>query len=131
LRHLCLAAHAIGGGRAKRGALVPDLPALRELDLAAAEIEGWFIVLGPSGVPGAVVRPLSTAINKVLAAPATAEKLATPKGGAVEGPSMPVLQQERSLHYASLRSGPVGMTVFLHMRMPCGYGGGDGDVSTP
>ncbi len=35
----------------KRSALAPDLPTLRELNLAAAEIEGWFIVLGPAGVP--------------------------------------------------------------------------------
>ncbi len=58
----------------KRSALVPDLPTLRELNLAAAEIEGWFIVLGPAGVLDAVVQRLNTAINKVLAAPATAEK---------------------------------------------------------
>jgi hypothetical protein len=43
---------------------------------AAAEIEGWFIVLGSAGVPDAVVQRLNTAINKVLAAPATAERLA-------------------------------------------------------
>jgi tripartite-type tricarboxylate transporter receptor subunit TctC len=61
----------------KRSALVPELPTLRELNLAAAEIEGWFVVLGPAGVPDAVVQKLNAAINKVLAAPATAEKLAT------------------------------------------------------
>jgi tripartite-type tricarboxylate transporter receptor subunit TctC len=48
----------------KRRALVPDLPTLRELDLAAAEIEGWFIVLGPAGVPDAVVQRLNTAITR-------------------------------------------------------------------
>ena len=61
----------------KRSALVPDLPTLRELGLAAAEIEGWFIVLGPAGVPEPVVQRLNDAVNKVLASPATAERLAT------------------------------------------------------
>jgi len=33
-------------------------------------------------------------------------------GGAVEGPFL-LKQQERSLHYASLRSAPVGMTGYF------------------
>jgi hypothetical protein len=36
-----------------------------------------------------------------------------PKGGAVEGPFLLVLQEERSLHCASLRSAPVGMTALF------------------
>lgn len=60
----------------KRSALVPDVPTLRELGLGEAEIIGWFIVLGPVGLPAPVVQRLNAAINKVLAAPATAKKLA-------------------------------------------------------
>jgi tripartite-type tricarboxylate transporter receptor subunit TctC len=74
----------------KRSALVPDLPTLRELDLAAAEIEGWFIVLGPAGVPDAVVQRLNAAINKVLAAPATAERLAALGAEPLAGPPQDV-----------------------------------------
>jgi tripartite-type tricarboxylate transporter receptor subunit TctC len=74
----------------KRSALVPDLPTLRELNLAAAEIEGWFIVLGPAGVPDAVVERLNTAINKVLAAPATAERLAALGAEPLIGPPQDV-----------------------------------------
>lgn len=74
----------------KRSALVPDLPTLRELDLAAAEIEGWFVVLGPAGVPDAVVQRLNTAINKVLGAPATAERLATLGAEPLIGPPQDV-----------------------------------------
>jgi tripartite-type tricarboxylate transporter receptor subunit TctC len=69
---------------------VPDLPTLRELDLAAAEIEGWFIVLGPAGVPDAVVQRLNTAINKVLAAPATVERLAALGAEPLVGPPQDV-----------------------------------------
>jgi tripartite-type tricarboxylate transporter receptor subunit TctC len=74
----------------KRSALVPDLPTLRELDLGAAEIEGWFIVLGPAGVPDAVVQRLNAAINKVLAAPATAERLAALGAEPLAGPPQDV-----------------------------------------
>ena len=74
----------------KRSALVPELPTLRELDLAAAEIEGWFIVLGPAGVPDAVAQKLNAAINKVLAAPATAERLATMGAEPLIGPPQDV-----------------------------------------
>ncbi len=74
----------------KRSALVPNLPTLRELDLAAAEIEGWFVVLGPVGVPDAVVKRLNVAVNKVLAAPATAEKLAALGAEPLGGPPQDV-----------------------------------------
>jgi tripartite-type tricarboxylate transporter receptor subunit TctC len=61
----------------RRSPLTPDLPTLRELGLQEAEIEGWFIVLGPAGVPDAVVRRLNGAVNTVLSAPATAERLSS------------------------------------------------------
>ncbi len=60
---------------AKRNPLLPDVPTMRELGLADVEIEGWFVVLGPAGVPDAVVKRLNAAVNKVLATKATAEKL--------------------------------------------------------
>jgi tripartite-type tricarboxylate transporter receptor subunit TctC len=61
---------------ARRNALLPDVPTMRELGLPDVEIEGWFVVLGPAGVPDAVVKRLNASVNKVLATPATAEKLA-------------------------------------------------------
>jgi tripartite-type tricarboxylate transporter receptor subunit TctC len=75
----------------KRSTLAPDLPTLRELNLAAAEIEGWFIVLGPAGVPDAVVQRLNGAVNKVLASPATAERLATMGAEPLAGPPQDVV----------------------------------------
>ena len=75
----------------KRSALAPDLPTLRELNLAAAEIEGWFIVLGPAGVPEPVVKRLNEAVNKVLAAPSTAERLATLGAEPLAGPPQDVV----------------------------------------
>jgi tripartite-type tricarboxylate transporter receptor subunit TctC len=49
---------------------------MRELGLPEVEIEGWFVVLGPAGVPDAVVLRVNAAVNKVLVAPATARRLA-------------------------------------------------------
>jgi len=59
----------------RRSPLVPDVPTLREIGLADAEIEGWFVLLGPPGMPEAVARRLNRAVNSVLSSPGTAERL--------------------------------------------------------
>jgi tripartite-type tricarboxylate transporter receptor subunit TctC len=61
---------------AQRSPLLPEVPTMSELGLPDVEIEGWFVVLGPAGVPDTVVKRLNASINKVLVAPATAGKLA-------------------------------------------------------
>lgn len=60
---------------ATRSPFLPDVPTMRELGLPEVEIEGWFIVLGPAGVPDAVVQRLNGAVNKVLKAPGTTKRL--------------------------------------------------------
>ena len=75
---------------AKRSPLLPEVPTMRELGLADVEIEGWFVVLGPAGVPDAVVQRLNKAVNKVLAAPATAERLASIGAEPLIGPPQDV-----------------------------------------
>lgn len=69
-----LRALAVTGPR--RSPLVPDLPTLRELDLQEAEIEGWFILLGPPGLPDAIAQRLNRAVNAFIGAPSTVESLA-------------------------------------------------------
>jgi tripartite-type tricarboxylate transporter receptor subunit TctC len=59
----------------RRSPLTPELPTLREIGLQAAEIEGWFILLGPPGVPNAIVQRLNSAVNNILASGATTERL--------------------------------------------------------
>jgi len=59
----------------RRSPLTPELPTLREIGLQAAEIEGWFILLGPPGVPDAIVLRLNNAVNAILASRATIERL--------------------------------------------------------
>ena len=48
-------------------------------------------------------------------------------GSAVGGPFLRLLQQERSLHYASLRESPAGMTVLFAI---CKCAGADRGTST-
>ncbi|SDE52238.1 Bug family tripartite tricarboxylate transporter substrate binding protein [Belnapia rosea] len=60
----------------KRSPLVPNLPTLRELGLQEAEIEGWFVLLGPAGMPDDTVRRLNAAVNAVVSAPSMVEQLA-------------------------------------------------------
>ncbi|MBS0549436.1 MAG: tripartite tricarboxylate transporter substrate binding protein [Proteobacteria bacterium] len=71
---------------AKRNPLLPDVPTMRELGLPDVEIEGWFVVLGPAGVPDAVVKRLNASVNKVLASKATAAKLAELGAEPLPGP---------------------------------------------
>ena len=47
-------------------------------------------MLGPAGVPDAVVQRLNAAVNKVLVAPATAERLATIGAEPLVGPPQDV-----------------------------------------
>ena len=75
---------------ARRSPLLPEVPTMRELGLADVEIEGWFVVLGPAGVPDAVVQRLNKAVNKVLVAPVTAERMATIGAEPLIGPSQDV-----------------------------------------
>ena len=75
---------------ARRSPLLPEVPTMRELGLADVEIEGWFLVLGPAGVPDAVVQRLNKAVNKVLVAPVTAERMATIGAEPLIGPPQDV-----------------------------------------
>ena len=50
-----------------------------------AEIEGWFVLLGPAGVPDDIVRRLNAAVNAVLSAPSKVEHLAELGAGRLVG----------------------------------------------
>lgn len=53
----------------------PDTPTFTEEGLAAVTLTGWQGVGGPMGIPKAIVDRLSGEVRKLLAAPATKEKL--------------------------------------------------------
>jgi tripartite-type tricarboxylate transporter receptor subunit TctC len=59
---------ALAVSTATRSAFAPDLPAVAET-VPGFDVEVWFGVVAPAGVPRAVVRKLNADINRVLALP--------------------------------------------------------------
>jgi tripartite-type tricarboxylate transporter receptor subunit TctC len=61
----------------KRVAAAPDIPTLAEGGLAGFELVAWQGVVAPAGTPPAIVDNLASQIAKLLADPATRDKLMT------------------------------------------------------
>jgi tripartite-type tricarboxylate transporter receptor subunit TctC len=72
---------------AMRSPILPETPTLMELGIKV-EINGWYCVMGPAGMPKPVVARLNAEINKILAQADFVEQLAsqgvTPMGGTPE-----------------------------------------------
>jgi tripartite-type tricarboxylate transporter receptor subunit TctC len=60
----------------KRHPLLPDVPTFEELGFKGFDGVQWYGIAGPAGMPPEVVTTLNTEINKVLADPSFAERLA-------------------------------------------------------
>jgi tripartite-type tricarboxylate transporter receptor subunit TctC len=60
---------------AKRFALEPDLPTVAEAGLEGYDVDQWFAVLGPSGIPQPIVATLNREIVRIVAAPGLRSKL--------------------------------------------------------
>ncbi len=73
-----LRALAVSGS--KRSSAWPDLPTVAEAGLPEATSDGWFGLVGPAGVPNAIVTQLHGDIAKLLRDPKIREALA--RGGA-------------------------------------------------
>lgn len=67
---------ALGVSGPQRSALFPDLPTLKEAGVPGYETTAWGGIVGPAGLPSAVVTRLNAAINRVLEMPAVKEKYA-------------------------------------------------------
>lgn len=67
---------ALGVSGPQRSALFPDLPTIREAGVSGYETTAWGGIVGPAGLPQAVVNRLNAAINQVLEMPAVKEKYA-------------------------------------------------------
>lgn len=61
----------------KRVAAAPDIPTLAESGLAGYELVAWQGVVAPAGTPRMVVDSLASQIAKLLADPATRDRLLT------------------------------------------------------
>ena len=70
LRALAIAAKS-------RAALLPDVPTTAEAGMPGYESSQWYGIVAPARMPPAIVKTLLGAIERVLAQPATRQKLAT------------------------------------------------------
>lgn len=67
---------ALAISSAKRSPILPDAPTLLELGINV-EINGWYCIMGPAGMPKSVVARLNAEINKILSQPDFIERLAS------------------------------------------------------
>ncbi|HET8744462.1 MAG TPA: tripartite tricarboxylate transporter substrate binding protein [Ramlibacter sp.] len=66
---------ALGVSSAKRSPALPDVPTIAEAGVAGYESTAWFGLVGPAGMPKALVQQLNGAARKVLAIPDVQKKL--------------------------------------------------------
>lgn len=67
---------ALGTTEARRSPMTPDIPALAETPkLKGIDINIWFALMGPAGLPEPVVAKLKKALNESLQTPALRKKL--------------------------------------------------------
>ena len=66
---------ALGVAGAKRSALMPDVPTIREAGVEGVEVPLWFGLLAPAGTPGDVVHALAAAVKKGAQSPDMQKKL--------------------------------------------------------
>ena len=73
---------------AKRSALTPEIPTMKEAGLPEIENMAWMAVMAPASTPNEVVERMNQEINAALAQPDVREKLAgqfmEPVGGSAE-----------------------------------------------
>ena len=68
-----LKAYAITGSR--RSQFAPELPTMAEAGLSNYAMDNWFGMIGPAGMPPAIVARLNAEINATLTRPETRDKL--------------------------------------------------------
>jgi tripartite-type tricarboxylate transporter receptor subunit TctC len=66
---------AIAVSSSKRSAALPDVPTITESGLLGFEMTSWFCVLGPAGMPKAIVTRLNTEIVRILNSAETRDRL--------------------------------------------------------
>ena len=71
---------ALATSGSKRSSAWPDLPTFSEAGLPEATSDGWFGLVGPTGVSASVVKKLSADITRLVSDPKMREQLA--RGGA-------------------------------------------------
>ena len=79
---------ALGVTTAQRATALPNVPTIQEAGVPGYEVAGWYGVIGPAGMPQAVVARLNREINAILTVPEMREQLsmqgADPRTGTPE-----------------------------------------------
>jgi tripartite-type tricarboxylate transporter receptor subunit TctC len=66
---------ALGVAGAKRSALMPEVPTIREAGVEGVEVPLWFGLLAPAGTPNEIVHALAAAVKKGANSPDMQKKL--------------------------------------------------------
>ena len=66
---------ALGVGSARRSSLLPEVPTIAESGVPGYDGTIWWGVLGPAGIPGAIVTRLNTEIGVILRDPEMGKRL--------------------------------------------------------
>ena len=66
---------ALGVTTAQRAAALPEVPTIQEAGVPGYEVAGWYGIIGPAGMPQALVARLNREINAVLNAPELRKQL--------------------------------------------------------
>jgi tripartite-type tricarboxylate transporter receptor subunit TctC len=88
----------LGGTRRERHPLFPDLPSLHELGVEGFDVDPWYAVWGPAGMPPEIVSKYNGTLREILAQPEMRDALA--KQGLVTRPGSPeeLMQVARAEH---------------------------------
>jgi tripartite-type tricarboxylate transporter receptor subunit TctC len=78
---------ALGVTGAQRSPVVPELPTIAESGLPGYEITQWWALMGPPGLPPAIVTRLNSELNAILQQPDVKERFASE--GAVTASNTP------------------------------------------
>ena len=68
---------ALGVTTAQRATALPNVPTIQEAGVPGYEVAGWYGVIGPAGMPQALVARLNREINTILKVPETRDQLLT------------------------------------------------------
>jgi tripartite-type tricarboxylate transporter receptor subunit TctC len=78
----------LGVTTAQRASALPDVPSIQEAGVPGYEVAGWYGLIGPAGMPSAIVSRINREINAILNVPETREQLskqgADPRTGTPE-----------------------------------------------
>ncbi|MGZ5140311.1 MAG: Bug family tripartite tricarboxylate transporter substrate binding protein [Burkholderiales bacterium] len=66
---------ALGVTTAQRATALPDVPTIQEAGVPGYEVSGWYGVIGPAGMPQAIVARINREINAILNVPEMREQL--------------------------------------------------------